>query len=228
MLHLLTEYDNLTMLEAEIKKAEEEVKAAANSQRLNEDYKVVQKVSRWIQVETDTHYTLCGAKNCYSSCHAPCHLTKSFNKEDFKSCASIGSNGYCKVCKHSYEYHYHNEVKHECVTEEVEMIDEETRQRFMRAKNMEEGQREILDGFLKAKKKTIEDRKKLSGKLHATIVEFQELGITRNYAKLLESQIAVIEQRLEGESGNAANDLRKVKEKLKKEWTIVLLFQHMS
>ena len=221
-LRLLTEYDHQKELEAEIKKVEEEVKAASRTKRLNEDYKTTQTFERWVQVKTDRHYTLCGAKGCFSNCHAPCHLDKSFDKEAFKRCKSMGGGDFCTVCHHRYDVHYHNEVKHVQETEEVDLIDSETKQRFLEAKGTEEKKRVILAGYVRKRSATIEKRSRLTQELHDTIVEFQELGISRSYAKLLESQIAVIEQRIQAETGGDTEDLREVKEKLEKAYDLVL------
>jgi GTP-binding protein EngB required for normal cell division len=218
---LLMKYENQKRLEAEIKDTEKEVNSAANDKRLNKKYQLIRNLSRWIQVETSRHSTLCGAAGCYSNCHAPCHLDKSFDKEEFKSCASIKSDGNCKECGHSYRLHYHDEVMHELVTEEKEMIDEATRGRFLAAETMEERQRIALAGLQEEREKSIEERKALSEQLHETIIAFEKLGISRNYCKLLENQIALIDHRLQGEVGEAARDLQEVKEKLEKQLEVV-------
>ena len=67
----------------------------------------------------------------------------------------------------------------------------------------------------------MEERKKLSVALHDTILEFQKLGVSRNYAKVLENQLAVIEHRLEAEESEDAKDLRETKQKIEKELQIV-------
>ena len=221
-LRLLTEYDHQKDLEAEIKKVEEEAEAASRTKHLNEEYKTTQTFERWVQVPTDCHNTLCGARGCFTNCHAPCHLEKSFNKEAFKHCASMGGGDVCTVCHHRYDVHYHNEVRHVQRTEEVDLIDNETKQRFLEAKGTEEKKRVILAGYVRKRSATIEKRRRLTQELHDTIVEFEELGISRSYAKLLENQIAVIKQRIQAETGGDAQDLREVKEKLEKAYRLVL------
>ena len=54
--------------------------------------------------------------------------------------------------------------------------------------------------------------------------EFQKLGISRNYAKLQENQLAVIEQRLEAEVGDIHKDLRSTKKEIEKKLTLVNKF----
>ena len=220
-LTLLTEYEHQKSLENEIKKAEKEVRAAANSKRLNSKYKTTRKVKRPITVKTDRHNTLCGAKGCHSNCHLPCYLPKSFDKKAFKDCAVMGGGTNCKECGHSYDVHYHSEVKFEFVTEEVDLIDHATRQQFEAAKDMEKAKDILLKGLKNRKQGSIEKRRVLSVKMNATIVEFERLGISRNYAKLLENQIAVIKQRLEGEPGDEASDLRQVLKELEGRLTVV-------
>ena len=146
-LRLLTEYDNQKSLEKAIKRAEESVKVASNSKELNANYRSTQTVTRWNQVPTKRHNTLCGAAHCYSNCHVPCHLPKSFDKEVFRKCRSMDGGDTCTECNHSYRLHHHDEVVH--VKEETveEMIDEETRKRFEDAKSMEERERIISAGL---------------------------------------------------------------------------------
>lgn len=51
--------------------------------------------------------------------------------------------------------------------------------------------------------------------------EFHKLGVARNYAKLIENQLAVIETRLEGETGPDTQHLRETKEELEKKLKLV-------
>ena len=218
---ILEEYEYQKQLESEIGKAKEGVRAASNSKELHANYQSTSVVERWVPVDTDRHNTLCGARGCHSNCHIPCNLDKAFDKEVFRHCRSMSGGTTCTVCGHSYRLHYHNEVKFEKKVEEVELIDEKTRAQFEKAKDMEEMKWVILTGLEKKRDESIKKRKQLSKKLQATILEFEELGISRNYAKLLDNQIAIIEHRLEGEVGDEADDLRKVKEELEKKLTIV-------
>ena len=221
-LTLLTEYEYQKRLEKEIIKAGREVEAAAESKRLNSKlYKTTRKVERPITVKTDRHNTLCGAKGCHSNCHLPCYLPKSFDKQAFKGCAAMGGGTRCKKCGHSYDLHYHNEVMFKLVTEEIELIDPKTRQLFEAAKDMEKAKDILLKGLKNKKQGSIEKRRALSVKMNYTIIEFERLGISRNYAKLLENQIAVINQRLEGEPGDEASDLRQVLKELEGRLTVV-------
>ena len=217
-LHLLTEYSNQTQIEVSIKKTEEEFEAAARTKMLNKDFKITCKITRWIQVQADHLYTLCGAKNCYSNCHAPCWcVPKSFEKNALRKCGSMNPDGYCKVCGHSYTLHYHTDVMHKQVVEEVQMIDEETHKQFREAENMEQKKLILLHGYRGKKVKSIKESNLLSKQLDTMLIEFQKIGITRSYAELLENQIAVIRERLDGETGDSIEDLRDMKIKLERE-----------
>ena len=221
-LTLLTEYEHQKSLEKEIKKAEKEVRAAANSKRLYSKYKTTRKVKRPIVVKTDRHNTLCGEKGCHSNCHLDCYdLPKSFDKKAFKDCAAMGGGTNCTKCGHSYVVHYHSEVKFEFVTEEVDLIDHATRQLFEAAKDMEKVKDILLKDLKNRKGASIEKMRVLSVKMNVTIEEFERLGISRNYAKLLENQIAVIEHRLEGEPGDGASYLRQVLKEFEGRLTVV-------
>ena len=64
-------------------------------------------------------------------------------------------------------------------------------------------------------------RKELSKKLLKLLDEFHKLGMTRNYTKVVENQVAVINTHLEGTVGQEAQDLRKTKEELEEKLQLV-------
>ena len=226
VLTMLTEYDNQQRLEHQIEEAQMKASAALEAKNLNKDYKATQKFTRWIVVEEPDkrHNTLCGAAGCYSNCHTPCYLEKSFDKETFKKCRSMSGETNCRICEHDYTLHYHNEARFEKVEEIKNLVDENMKRKFEEATSMEE-RNHILQNELERKRKDSEiKRKALSEQLLLTLEEFHKLGASRNYAKLLENQLAVIEQRLEGTVGEPAQmqDLRKTKEKIEKKLKVVL------
>ena len=219
-LALMTEYEHQKKYETAIRITEEEVKAATSKKKLNSRFKTTQTVKKWITVKTDRHNTLCGAKDCYSNCHISCSLTKSFEKSTFRGCGSM-RGGTCRKCGHSHDLHYHNEVIFKLVTEEIEMIDHETRQQFEAAKDMEKSKDILLKGLEDEKMRSIHKRRDISVKMFVKIIEFESMGISANYSKFLENQIAVIKQRLEEEFGDEASDLRQVLMELEERLTVV-------
>ena len=221
VIELLTAYDNQKRLEKAIKNAQEEVDAAFRTKDLKKGYKCMRSVKIAKVVSTSRHNTLCGYKECYSNCHEPCYLDKSFDKEVFKDCASHGGNSYCKKCGHHYTHHYHNEVKFVIVTENKDYIDEDLKKQFDAAKSQEERAR-ILKGKLKKKLTDSEaERERLSATLLSVMEEFHSLGVNRSYAKLIENQLRAIETHIEGATGDEAADLIKTKEELEKKLKIV-------
>ena len=221
VLKLLTEYDNQTELEKQLMVARERVRAALRSKKLHADYKFTQTVKIWKQVETSRHNTLCGAKGCYSNCHTPCYLDKAFDKEVFRNCRSMGGGTECTECGHSYRLHYHDEVEHVLEEEQVEMIDKPTKKRFEAAKSMEERGRILVDSLKQKQKISERTRKTLSDQLLLTIEDFQKLGVNRNYIKVLENQLLVVNHHLEGETGDTAKHLQEVKKKIEKMLKVV-------
>ena len=221
VLKLLTEYDNQTELEKEIAVAGERVRAALRSKQLHADYKSTQTIKRWNQFQTSRHNTLCGAKGCYSNCHTPCHLDKAFDKEVFRKCKSMGRGTECIICGHSYMDHYHDEIEHVLEEEQVEMIDKPTKKLFEEAKSMAERARIFVDSLNEKQKISERTRRTLSDQLVLTIEDFQKLGVNRNYIKVLENQLVLVNHRLEGETGDMAEHLRKMKEKIEKELKVV-------
>ncbi len=221
VLGLLTEYDNHTRLEAQIAIAKKEAEAALHTKRLYTGYQSTQTIKRCVTVPTSRHNTLCGAVNCYSNCHVPCYLNKSMAKERFKDCRCMEGTPHCTECGHHYTLHYHNEVKFEVTNEVKEWVDREMKRKFEEAQTMEERQRILTKRLDDAKRQSQEERKTLSEELLLTIEQFQKLGAHRNYAKLLENQLAVVEHRLKGTTGTVTHDLRRTKEALTKKLQIV-------
>ena len=226
LMDLLASYDYQTELEMKIKHTEEEVDAALRAKNLNANFKSTQTLpAKWKPVETQRHNTLCGAKGCYSNCHEPCDLPKSFEIEDFKKCWCIHNSETgvdCCQCGHPYSLHYHNEVRWEEEKETKKLvIDDETKEKFDKAKSMEEKARIVKQKLEHDKTKSEQEREMLSECFLKTVQEFQTLGINRNYLKLLENQLAMIKHRLEGANGQETQDLRKTKVKLEKEIWLV-------
>ena len=218
---LLTEYDNQTRLEKQIAKAGEEADAAVATKSLNTKYRSTSTGKRMKQVPTSRHNTLCGAPGCYSNCHISCNLDKSFDKRVFLSCwCIVGEN--CRVCGHHYEAHFHDERRHEEEEYTTEWVDETMKKKFEDAKSMEERNKILKDDLAKKRVASEKKRKELSEQLLKTIEEFQKLGVTRNYAKLLENQLTLVNQHIEAATDTTkAEDLRKTKEELEKKLKLV-------
>ena len=224
VLNMLVSYDNQERVEKSIKQAQEEAVAALGAKTLNNKFRSTKKIKRMLTIKTANHNTLCGAPDCYSNCHIKCTLPKLFDKEDFKRCGALGGKDYCQQdgCGHHYKYHYHNEVRFEEEFYEKEYVDRDMQRRFKEAETMEQ-KASILKKDLEDQLQESEKKKKvLSEQLLAKISEFQELGINRNYAKLIENQLAVIELRLQGTTGSEDKHLRKTKQELEKKLEIVL------
>lgn len=224
VLTMLTEYDNQQRLEKQIKQAQAKASAALEAKNLNKDYEATHTIIRWIVIEEPhkRHNTLCGAAGCYSNCHTPCYLEKSFDKEEFKNCRCMKGWVACSECGHHYTLHYHNVARFEKVEETENFVNEDMKKRFEAATSNEEINN-ILQNALEQKRRQSEiERKRLSEQLLVTMEEFHRLGASRNYAKLLENHLAVIEQRLEGTVGKETLDLRKTKEEIEKKLQLVL------
>ncbi len=218
---LLTAYDNKQMLEDTFEDAQKQVDAALNTKKLNKQFTCVRSVKTTVVISTEHHNTLCGVKGCYSNCHTPCYLDKSFDKEVFKLCRAMNGGEYCTECKHHYSKHYNNEVKFETRKEEKNFIDENMRKQFEEAQSQEERAR-ILQAKLKAElEESKAERERLSEQLLLILDEFYELGINRNYTMLIENQLQVVETHIEGTVGSETTDLRKIKEELEKKLAVV-------
>ncbi len=222
VLDSLKAYDNQMRLEKSLKDAKAEVDAAVKSRTLNKDFKTVQKFIKWVVKKTDHHNTLCGFKGCHSNCHEPCNLPKSFDKEVFKQCTCInGGDGMCRVCGHSYTYHYCNQALFEREHVVQELIADDMKEKFDKARSDEERARMLYRRLEIEILKSRAKRKQLSEMLSEDITEFETLGVTRSYAKLIENELAVIESHFEGTVGPDTDDLRKTRDELVKRLDVI-------
>ena len=221
--NLLVAYDNQQIVEKAINDAQDEVKTALKKKARNTKFTTVQMIKDVKLVPTHWHNTLCAAINCTSNCHYPCHdVEKSLDKSVFKHCACMQGGEYCTKCGHHYTYHYHIERRYEETVKSRQFVDESMKQKFDEASTMEERAlilKERLETELSSSERK---RKELSEKLLQLIEEFQKLGMTQSYTKVVENQVAVIELYLEGTVGLLEiQDLRNTKEVLEKKLKLV-------
>ena len=220
VLILLTAYDNQKEIEKQITKAQAEAVAALEAKSLNENFTSVQNIETIKPVNTDRHNTLCGAPGCYSNCHMECGLSKSFDINVFRGCACMNGDT-CQKCGHSYKHHYHNEVRFEKVPDTKNFVDENMKAKFEKAQSMEERACMFKEELDAQRKESEHKRSDLSKQLLSAMEEFQQLGINRNYAKLVENQLAVITLRLDATTGPESNDLRQTQKELEKKLKLV-------
>lgn len=218
---LLMAYENQMELEKMISRAEREAEAALRAKRLHSGYSSTQTFKRWIREDTEKHNTLCRAKGCFSNCHIECTLEKSLDGETFKRCLCMQGGDYCKKCKHHYSEHYQNECLHEEVVETKPLIDEEGKRKFFAAQSMAERAQIYKQQLSKRKVTSEQKRKQLSSDLLLIIEKYQMLGITRNCARVLRTQLSLIKQRLEGGDTKQYEDLKKTKEEIEKRLKLV-------
>ena len=216
---ILISYDQQTELEKRIKAAENEVDAALKSKRLSTDFKTKREVDVYRAVPTPDkrHNTLCGASGCYSNCHIPCYLPKSYEEEKFKQCRAMGGTDKCQVCGHSYRHHYHNEVVFEKVTEREDFLDEEVKEKFKVETDMKQRADLLRKGLQTRREELLRKKDGLLVELNNKISEFQELGISnQNYAKVLEKQWDAVKHRIEATVGDQREQLNALSEDLQK------------
>ena len=158
---------------------------------------------------------------CHKNCHLKCTLPKSFDKEVIKRCACLGCGEVCKVCGHAYNLHFHNERKHVYKETIENFVDEKMEKEFEKAKTQEERQQALQRKFKREREKSEKEKKRLAEKLTRDITEFENMSISRSYVKVIQSQLYVIEVRLEGSVGKETEPLMKTKEELEKKIKIV-------
>ena len=193
---LLLAYDNQLANEAAIKRTQRKIQEAAETKSLNENYKTTHYITKWIMVQTDYYNTLCGAPQCHSNCHVHCNLPHSMGKERFLGCGGVGGIT-CKTCGHSYMDHFHECAEYRQVTDQQFYLDETAKAKYESAKSTKE-KMELLLAELNTKQEEFAEKKKLlCEKLLLTMEEFHQLGLTQNYARVLENHIYIIKQRVQ-------------------------------
>ena len=209
-------------IEKKISEAESDVISARNRKILNSPFRSTQRIRRWKVVSTERHNTLCGAARCYCNCHAPCYcISKSFDKEAFKQCRAFRGSVTCKVCGHSYAMHYHDEVKFDLEEYTQDFIDPVMKNKFEEAKAIEERATIVKQQLERQRETTQPEWQRLSDRLRLTLEKFYKLGIVQNYAKLLESQLAMVQHRLESSVGPEIQDLRRTEHEIEKKLQLV-------
>lgn len=163
VMKLLIAYDDQEKIEANIRKAEEDIKEALRRKELNKNFKL--KGRSYVHdklVHTEHHNTLCNVSNCYENCHLNCKLPMTVaDPEVFKDCYCVtkGGGSCCSVCTHPYYFHRHHYLKHEPERRTQHFIfNEAMKKEFDNAKSMEDRAR-ILRDDLAHKKKQCEDEK---------------------------------------------------------------------
>ena len=225
VIKILVSYDEQTDLEKQIKIQEEEIDAALMSEKLFTDFKTTRKVEVTKAVDTPDkrHNTLCGAPGCYSNCHIPCYLPKTYDQEIFKTCACMGGTETCQICGHTYRLHYHNEVIFKKFSEEKEFIDETMKSRFLQAANTRDKANVLRQGLQEKREDLLRTKNSLLQELSDKITEFQQLGISQqNYAKVLEKQCDVVRLRIEAATGDDRAQLNAFKAELEKKLEVVI------
>ena len=218
---LLIEIDNQKKIERSIAEAKKKAEAALQDKKLNTHFSVAHTYTVIEVVATGRHNTLCNAENCYSNCHLPCNLDKSLSSEKLKNCACMAGGDYCKECGHHYTNHYHIEKKFEERVKTRQFVDKDMRRRFNEAKSMEERERIFKETLEAERKESEKKRKELAEELLHLIEEFHKLGMTRNYAKVIQNQVEVIKRRLKSDVGPQSQDLQEAKEKLEQKLEVV-------
>lgn len=132
----------------------------------------------------------------------------------------------CNECGHHRKYHYHDEKvwEEEDYTEEV--IDEATKLKYEAAKDLA-GKQAAAINIIKANIRERENKQSdLGQKLLANVRRFEQSGLSRNYAMLLQNQKDLldshIESTLEGDHNADVSALRKARDELEKQWQVVV------
>ena len=225
VLKLVTEYKNQINWIKTMETAKKNAKEALDKKQLYANYNTKCKLNCVKVYYTDHKNTICGYPGCYSNCHIRCHLDKSYDKAILKQCLSMGGTDMCQKCKHSYTHHYHNKVQFVTKIEEGDLIDEKMKAEYDKAKNMEERNKILQEQCNRHIKISIERMQTIGKELLSVLDQFHTMSMSRNYCKVLESQIEIIKHHIDGAAGDGNRQdaviLRTVKEELETKLKLV-------
>ena len=223
VLRILAEYDNSNNLEENTAVAKRNVEEALTNKMINKDFTISYEYVKIHADVTDLHNTVCGI--CCSNCHVPCQLESVFRFPKVKKCRIFGlkESNHCTECGHEASHHYHSKTMFRKVTEIREVIVDAMKRNFDSAETNEERARMLLEALEEDRKRLQHKREMLSQELLQALDDFSQLGVSRSFKKLLESQISVIEERIEFIDSDASEHktrylretLKKLQEKLK-------------
>ena len=197
VLKILAAYTTLNQLGASIAEAEEKIKEALKNKEMNKGFMIYQEYEDTQAVKTEKYNTICGA--CCSNCHVSCQLETVFKRPDVKECQIFGlkgKNDHCSTCGHETEHHYCSKLKFKKEIIKRPVVVDVLKSNFDRAETDEEIARTFVESLGKERKESEHEREMLSHKLLQTLDDFSQMGVNRSYKTLLETQIAVIKERL--------------------------------
>eukprot|EP00731_Ephydatia_muelleri_P005978 Em0003g226a len=206
----------------------QEIDEALKMKTLNQSFKNTYTVPKIVIVYTEDRNTLCGADGCYSNCHLECilpkqgdHKVKMCDKDIIKLCHCMDEvTNICSKCHHSYDTHYHMMHKFEKKDEQVTYFDEAMKERYEMAEKSVEDLSTLMKDQLDSKlKMAMEEVVQLSEDLINKVNHFEEHASAASYAKLIECQLMLVEQRIkatpaDGVINGIMSELVKTKEQL--------------
>lgn len=131
----------------------------------------------------------------------------------------------CKVCGHHRKYHFHDDKIWREKEYNEEVVDEETKRKYEAAKDLKERKKELLKGIQDKMEQCGKRQRELGETLMSNIRQFEQHGLSRNYAMLLQTQRDLFQQHidaaLENDEGADISELKKAKEEVEKSLRVV-------
>ena len=146
---------------------------------------------------------------------------KMCDKDIIKLCHCMDEvTNICNECHHSFDTHYHMTHKFEKKDEQVTYFDEAMKERYEKAEKSVEALSTLMKDQLDSKLKIAEEEVvQLSKDLINKVNHFEEHASAASYAKLIECQLILVEQRIkatpaDGVINGIMSELAKTKEQL--------------
>ena len=228
--NLMAACENVSLVQKAIQQMKQDIDEAVRTKTLNQSFVNTYTIPKLVIVYTDDYNTLCGVEGCNSNCHLSCalpkqgdHKVKMCDKDIIKLCHCMDEvTNICNVCGHSYEYHCNIKHRFEKKKEQVTHFDEAMKEKYEKAEenilNLSAKMKENLDFELV---KVEQEVGELSETLMKGVSHFESLAGAASYAKVIECQLIVVEQRMKAAPSERTNsstmcELAKTKEHLEK------------
>eukprot|EP00435_Cladocopium_sp_Y103_P044427 s765_g12.t1 len=131
----------------------------------------------------------------------------------------------CKKCGHHRKYHFHDDKIWFEEEYKEEVVDEETKRKYEAAKDLKERKEKLLKGIQDKIEQCGKRQQDLGKTLMTNIRQFEQHGLSRNYAMLLQNQRDLFQQHidatLEIDEGADVLQLKKAKEEVEKALQVV-------
>jgi hypothetical protein len=172
-----------------------------------ENYKSIITKEIKVQSPTDRHNTLCAHPQCYSNCHAPCHLAFSLDPKDLTRCSAFifARRPGCMACGHSVNDHRHYNSSWNTENDVQIVIDKEAERKFMEATKDNAKQKAAMKMLQFVIDKMGEGIAEATTEVGALAESYAELSLSGSFEGQVKKSVRLLELHLANMQGNGTD-----------------------